>query len=71
MVMRINRSKKLKIAILLTLLIIIAANSFVSDFSSSNLFVDEIDESIDSLKNNDLSSLDRNITILFRYTDDR
>ena len=56
MVMRINRSKKLKIAILLTLLVIIAANSFVSDFSSSNLFGDEIDETIDSLKNNDLSS---------------
>jgi len=55
MVMRINRSKKLKIAILLTLLVIIAANTFVSDFSSSNLVGDEIDESMDSLKRNDLS----------------
>ena len=56
--MRINTSKKSKIVILLTLLVIIAVNSFLSDFTytSSNLLEENMVESIDSPKNNDLSS---------------
>jgi len=55
--MRINTSKKSKIVILLSLLVIISVNSYLSDFTytSSNLLGENMDESIDSPKNNDLS----------------